>query len=1126
MQRPSEHSTLEKITVFDRRETLPPTQIETDQATIEEIFQGILENSESLEDDELIRRHQERLDQTLSEVDGSEKADIPLIHLAEFALGADKIEEERKRLFQERNEAIEAGKSAAEIEIIKNSLRSLELTAEAYRHLKIKLLTYLIAQPLKTEKGAQLKQILTNQIIDIQRERHNQGRELYDHDAIVLFVYQNVYRFYLWQGELRKDGKTSYFLSHIVEAIQTLIDHGFTGAPTLHAASGHDDIEDLRLHRTDPHTPNSPSKPREEWFFCPIEVYAHHLTGDPEYARRVQRDIHEKAWTTVQGVTHHYERPESQTEEGEEPSDERRQRELDNERRFYQGLIDHGPHPALVRVAEQPFNFETIKNLAPERQSPKLESMIRNWPKLSRNLEIWGVYIRMMKACVDYYAPALRPRFESIQRDRILSRLRRQSFQRGMRTLLDILLTTQKTDGDPLRITEEITQWIETMGTTPTPEIEAARHDLAHRIHEACTPFLDEIVTIEIIPKPLEHPDYLPSIEALREDPHFFPEIREDDPLHEILILVEDDADVYPTALKIAQHIQPDSGIHPIDPLKPEHGRPYRGITLCFDDQELGPEITLRINSRLREANAKRGIFSDPKGGLPLWLRRRIRYANEEIEDGTLTPGEAVDRIITIPDIMARSAIGFKKRLRLGAYATFLDAARAISAPTLQRAKKAYRVPKRGVDGKPDFANRVEVHLSDRVQDGDSLIIEIGDEGIELETIPFMEDPLTRQSARAYFDLLLQDETRREAETILEKRVENDEILNRAKAEIVDTERQLAETENALGKTPEDDELQKKKRRLENKKSRLQRQVEGQMSKISSHNDLERERQRLRDTRHIARAEEYLENLRHVFGIKDRYLLGLLAMHRQKHYPEAALEAVKNTLQEALNPSGAEEEKIDISEGHIAHFLAESKRGGIKAALNNLAQRCYGSAEGSGLSIEPASVEDLETKIQRFVDDYQEARRKTLTPIGNARYNPLKALSALVDRSKDCIVQVTVPADQPGILGILGIELGQAQISINPDGSDLGKTDPETGQTHMNLALTIPKHFTHYDLLKFILKLHIKYREKGWNVSIDPELFSFAEEGRPVTNDSIRLAQEMGRRMPSVAHNAPPQPVS
>jgi hypothetical protein len=1283
----------EPLPVFDIREKLSELKEDNDRQKVNTVFQKMSEQAESYDSDPFIKEYElgveraqveceSRIVQRQRRLAGQQKGssefdrltkeikelrkeyrNIPLKHLTRFAQEGTRIQKQHnewnKKLRKTENEIARAKeqRTSAQADKDKDESKILELderieemdtnkdelegrmtenivTQREYQRRKIILLKRLLGEHIREKDNKGFKHIVESLISKIQHERKAQSRELYNEDAILLFIYQLTYRYYLWQGELRKDGKTSYFLSHIVAAVETLINQGFTGAATMQAAASHDDLEDLILHREDPNNKKSPINPRLDWFFCPIDVYQDQVQGPLEDtkgtkgtkgARSTQEDIRDKAYSTVTGVTKWIEAPEGV----EETPEERRLRDEENLKEFYRGVLVHRAHSALIRVGEQPQNFRTIGNLSQERQEPKIDEIVRNWLPINANFELWEIYHDMVRSLINHYHPDMLAQFNKLQTERIKSRLSKTSVSRGMKTLIDILLPRKEGSDRNTSIKNQIDEWIETFGK-PNHEVTEARQGISNRVHAAFAPFQDKIQSVEIVPKPLEHTDYIPDVQQIRENSNFFPEIAEEDPMFEIVVLVDNLDDVYATATDIQHRIMPEKR-PTLNPSKPETGRPYRGVSLNFDDVTLGPGITIRVNTVHHEAMAKRGVRVDLESDkLPDWTRQRIQYALREVEDGAMTISEAVDRIIGQKFMTAHSAIGHTKELRLQENATFLDAARAISHKTLTTGTRAFRQRKRA-DGKLYTVDKKPVSFYDTVEPDDHITIETGEAHLDLIDMVFMEDPGTKVAARAHFQQVEQEDARAEAERRVLKMITEADKKHRQllkvrsqKAALFDnleeefgsehpetklarkakqaawkavskadrrTEKLKADLERSKQIFSLQQELKKTKRELkaaereyrqtkqehgfqheettQKRATRDQRKkeistTEKRIKQLSKNHDnlLEKERIKVRDETHQARGEEYLHQIQGIFGINDDELLKLLSLRTQKEFPQKALDGLRGTIVDLLAPSleqEAAEEAWRVDEDTITRafsgfnddefarlleeaeiedeptfaaaaeaFASKAERQADKrvAALHitnlRLARLMSHDRRGRDLSLplrkelvgkveDPTSFNVLQAEERKLKLLIKNARKKyrenlegTLKRIGNGNFNPLKTLAPFVDRSRGCVLIIKAP-NASGVLGDIGIECKALNINISPPQKiDLRSVD------NMKFPLQVPENINNYDLLKFILKLKLKYAEQGWDVSVEnSSLFAFGRNEE--LTDQLQIAHEMAQ---------------
>lgn len=966
----------ETIPIFDLREYRSGREENEDRRIVNQIFKKMGEKSEDLKDNPFIQDYKRKLEQRQERITSQiiqeklkltkpssqrkenektikkrisklekEYRQLPLLQLSEFAHEGQKIREhcsELTKLLREAKQDQDQGRQAE----IEDEIQENQKTQATYNKRKLALLTHLIGDFIDRPEAKPFKRIIKNLLIGIQRTRKAQGRELYNNDAIQLFIHHAAYCYYLWQGELRKDGKTSYFLSHIVGAKKMSTLQGFTGAATLAALTGHDNFEDLSLHRANPNDMDSDITPRRDWFSYPLKIYINEL-DDPKNGARIEADIMDKAFETVKGVTKWFQRPdEAETQE------ERQERDEINLIEFYRGMSATGGHPATVRVVEQPQNFRTISNLPPHRQEPKIDEMTRNWIPIARNFEFWEIYYDMVNSLIKHYHPKLIGRFNAVQRHRIQERLKKTSPRRGMKTLMDLLLPKQEDAKRKKSLMDELDTWIETIGT-PEQEVLQTRRDINQRIQATVAPFQDGIVSIDIIPTPLEHPNYIPDIEAIRKE-DFAPQIPEDDPMFEILILVDDPSQIQDTAFKLLAHISPDSPSQ-IDPQKPEKGRPYRGVTLTFDDLTLGNDVKIRVNSVREEALSKRGIRVDPQNTFPDWLRRRIDHALIEVEHQAMTMSEAVDKIIGQPFITARCAIGTRKELRLQANGTFLDAAKAISKDTLIHAKSAYR-QRRGSDGK--LTPPEQVSLFDVVEEGDYLTIETypHEEAPELDLakMVFMEDPDTKHMAKRYYQRLNSEAIKKQAEKEITEEIERMEsqleVLkqegttikeaphtpeNKVRIRSIRTQyrkidKKLKQLKNDLAASQEIQSLQiaqqessiaarttkrnhPEDRKLiqaaENAHKRATQKLK--QARKKSNNILKEKQRQVQQREHQKRGRNYLHDLQTLFSIGEDHVLPHLALQTLGLYPSDKIQSIKYVLERQVDAARERENQLE-----------------------------------------------------------------------------------------------------------------------------------------------------------------------------------------------------------------------
>jgi hypothetical protein len=1160
----------ETIPVFDLREYRSDSEENEDRRIVNQIFKNMGKKSERIKEDPFITGYKKRLEQRQASIASEiiqEKCELarpseerkrskkaiqkridelekelqrlPLLQLAEFAHEGERIREHGNKLTKASREAKQRQDTGRESEI-EDEIQENRETQSIYNKRKLALLTKLIGEFIDKPEAKPFKRMIKNLLIHIQRTRKAQGRDLYNNDAIQLFIHHAAYCYYLWQGELRKDGKTPYFLSHIMGAKEMATAQGFTGTPTLAALTGHDNFEDLSLHRADPHDMDSDITPRRDWFAYPIEIYIDEL-DKPETGARIEADIMDKAFETVKGVTKWFQRP----GEAETP-EERRERDEINLTEFYRGMSATGGHPATVRILEQPQNLRTIGNLPPHRQEPKIDEMTRNWIPIARNFEFWEVYYDMVNSLIKHYHPEMIDQFNAIQRKRIQERLKKTNPRRGMKTLMDILLPKKDTKRKK-GLMEEIDTWVETMGS-PEQEIFQTRREINQRVQATVAPFQDGIISIDIIPTPLEHPNYIPDIDAIRKE-DFSLNISEDDPMFEILILVDDTSQIQDTAFKLLAHIGPDSPSQ-IAPQKPEKGRPYRGVTLTFDDLTLGNDVRIRVNSVREEALAKRGIRVDPQNTFPDWLKRRIDHALLEVEHKAMTMSEAVDKIIGQPFITARCAIGTRKELRLQANGTFLDAAKAISKDTLIHAKKAYR-QRRTSEGR--LTPPEQVSLLDIVKEGDYLTIETYPPGeapeLDLAEMVFMEDPYTKNIAKHHYQRLNLKAIKETAEQEISDEIEGMESQLRALIQEGDTVKEATSTpENKARLRSIRTQYRKIDKKLKQLKTDLAASQEIQSLEIAqqtsaktvratkrkhpqdekaihaaesahrkaterlrkarkkSNNILKEKQRHVQQREHQKRGARYLRELQTLFSIGEDHVLPHLALQTLGLYPLGKIQTIKYALErqvdaarenkEATSQTGAaakKEDPIQIGD-HIVWLLLRED----PSNWDRVMQRIFRLDRSSTMT--ESERRKLELLLNDLKKEYKEAKLTTLTEIGNGNFNPLKTLAPHINQEKEFEITIVTDHDQLGIVGAIGIECAEEKISIDYYGSP--EKDPQTGKSKLTFTLKTGEKMSNYELLKFMLKLQKKYEE--WEVCIDREIIRFGK-----TTKQLRIAGEI-----------------
>lgn len=672
---------LDSFPVYDKKPHLNESEKREVRKTIEQIFQGILDEAKGVDSDR-VWEDENALAQKMHELSLSE---VTQKQLEGHIKAIRKIRRQIQIISNSRPQTADAVKQVVRLRAklqgydeksILDQVQFIEDNTEgqSYKELleekKITLKKGL-AQRLEGEEGAELMDRITNLLIRLSEERFSQGRPAHTADGLSIMIYELVYGDYLWRGKTRKSGNESYFRAHLIAAAENQVSHGFTSVMSLLCAIKHDDAEDLAIHkrgcwikRTDENGEKVKNKDLEykgDWLFCD-EIYRHKLT--PKGVLSPTSDPHIKidngklqVERTVLALT--------------SPAEE--QVDLDEEKaiKYLEELLKNG-YAAALKVIEQIQNAQTIQYLRPDRQDEKLRLMMILHGLMAKALEMKFAEHSIIGSGIDHLNKDLRPWFNTLQKNRMRERLGLVGERVPGDSLLACLLTGRKnrivlkeSDENPLSDLLEAC-----MEGSP---IGRERQIIQRKVHATLRPMHAGIESIEIRPIPLE--EYLDVKRFLASPKSYRPEITSDDPMFEVVVCLKstslnreriDDSMVEEYKRKLASHIgaaqlnsmgesektemaiqmaereasqerawnvtadilrtfKPDRKSE-IDPEIPPMDRPQIGYELEVVRQELGGKFRFRVNLTEEEVLLKRGLRARQTGEqLPDWLRDRVK---------------------------------------------------------------------------------------------------------------------------------------------------------------------------------------------------------------------------------------------------------------------------------------------------------------------------------------------------------------------------------------------------------------------------------------------------------------------------------------------------------------------
>jgi len=637
VEAPRRYGTVGPIVLYDRREGLSSAETAEIKSVVSEIFNMISTEGSCIPDSEI-------------EIDGVKVDEIYV---------AQEIERNKRIINEETTK--QKHDEPHNPALVQQAFTQLGILAR----LKKSVLTRGLASRLKGESGKQLEATITERIMAIQAARKEIGRALHPQDAFITLVYEFVYENYLWRDRMRKDGKTSYFDSHLIGAVDELTAHNLVGLPRTLSGLKHDTIEDLLLHRED-FSPGSKITPRHDFLFCD-ELYRDKFTGTTSgespssKLKRVKREV----FSSVCALT---KRDRRRSLPDEDKADFRRRRDQAVLIRVYEQM-SQDPYAAAVKVCEQPQNALTLGGLEDARALEKLAmAILPHWAALARVLQLEDAHKKLVGAGVDYYdrhhKRDIRGQFNRMQREGIM-RILGTDDETCISLLLQKLFGNKITlarlalaEAGPVITNEEValnhhvTALLESFDNNSAgAETETTRLRIRDRIQDLFEPIRGDIDTVLISPTPLE--DFITLSELQR--PDYCPAIPEDHPLFEVVVLARSDADLF----SLRSLIEKVSGFRifkgplSVTPI----GMPNRGIMLYLTDDETQLTIPIRINTSKREAESKRGILQDPNRPLPSYIKRRIKLALREAGVRGPQPKTPGDVLRLIEKIVLRQTI-------------------------------------------------------------------------------------------------------------------------------------------------------------------------------------------------------------------------------------------------------------------------------------------------------------------------------------------------------------------------------------------------------------------------------------------------------------------------------------
>lgn len=480
-----------------------------------------------------------------------------------------------------------------------------------------------LADRLNGEGGHDLQRLIEELLFAIACERKIQGKRPYTKAAVIMLCFEIVYGDFLWRQELRKDGVTSYFRSHLIQAAINHVKQGFTSLPSILTALKHDDYEDLPLHRQDcwkkkreeaTLTLNHNAQPKPDWLFCD-GLYQHFLNPTELV---FLGSVESSTATTIEGLT----TPLMAAEVGPEEGDKDTVKTM-----HYVAALRTSVYAAITKVLEQVHNAETIQGLPEDRQETKLRTILLLHGLMAEVLEFDLARRRIIGAGIDYYAPELRQWYQKLQRERLSRTLGLLDPRDPGATILPSFLVA-KEGGE--RLSSEIPPLYPLLQSL-------ILHGEGQRIiEEHYLPADPRIVSIELRPIPLE--DWVDVGTFSEEKRSYKPEIPPGDPLFEIVVLTTEENIDTELALELGRRLQFAEISGYLDSRKIAGGRARRGTQTYWNIPRVG-RIRVRINSVREEALLKRGIHADGENkGAPKWLLNRLDLLEHELKynfDGT-----------------------------------------------------------------------------------------------------------------------------------------------------------------------------------------------------------------------------------------------------------------------------------------------------------------------------------------------------------------------------------------------------------------------------------------------------------------------------------------------------------
>jgi len=247
----------------------------------------------------------------------------------------------------------------------------------------------------------------------------------------------------------------------------------------------------------------------------------------------------------------------------------------------------------------------------------------------------------------------------------------------------------------------------------------------------------------------------------------------------------------------------------------------------------------------------------------------------------------------------------------------------------------------------------------------------------------------------------------------------------------------------------------------------------------------------------IMKAQTYIQELSEIFGISEEKLV-VMIMKTFDRYPSEM--AQQKSLQV---PQRIDQAQLDLDIGR----LESTEDYDIDDPLESAHQFALAQPPRTGIGdlIQATELHPDNSHVKEVVAVHTEERDRTLAEIGMAQLNPLKSIAQHIDLKQPILLKVEA-IDEEGIFGALGSECSEFGINM---GLETTRTKAvridRTGKATLNFLLSPPEGMIGYELLKFILKLHVKY--PTWDVSIDPKVFTSNKQLR----QEIELSETIQR---------------